>query len=102
MRSITTLTIKLGGCGMQMAQRSPVSLGEIVMGEMASSGTLSSLATATMAFEEAAVAVPIKRSTLFSSTSLGALGGAVDALGLPSRWWDLSLSPPACGGDSES
>ena len=94
MRSTTTLTIMLGGCGMAIAQRSPASVAGTVMGEIEIIGTLSSLATATMAMEEGAVAVPISRSTLFSSTSLRALRVAVDGSDPSSSWISLIFSAP--------
>src|ERR1043165_6697692 len=78
MRSTTTLTIRLGGCGTAMPQRSPPSTAGAVIGEIEIIGTLSSLATATIAIDDGDVAVPISRSTLFSSTSLRALRVAVD------------------------
>jgi len=65
-----------------------------VIGEIEIIGTLSSLATATIAIEDGAVAVPISRSTLFSSTSLRALRVAVDGSEPSSSWIRLIFSSP--------
>ena len=94
MRSTTTLTIRVGGCGMTIAQRSPASLAATLMGEIAIIGTFSSLAIGTMALVEAAVEVPISRSTLFSSTSLRALRVAADGSEPSSSWISLIFSAP--------
>jgi hypothetical protein len=52
------------------------------------------LAIGTMALVEAAVAVPISRSTLLSSTSLRALRVAADGSEPSSSWINLIFSAP--------
>ena len=79
---------------MTIAQRSPASVAGTLIGEIAIIGTFSSLATATMAIVEGAVAVPISRSTLFSSTSLRALRVAADGSEPSSSWISLIFSAP--------
>ena len=76
-----------------MPQRSPVAVGGTVIGEIAIMGTLSSLATATIAMVDGAVAVPISTSTFSSSTSLRALRVAAEGSAPSSSWMSLIFLP---------
>ncbi len=92
MRSATTLTSNVAGCGTATAHCSPLAVR--LIGETAIIGVFNSLAIAAMAMVEGAVAVPIRRSTFSSSTSLRALRVADDGSEPSSSWISLIFSPP--------
>ena len=94
MRSAMTLANNAADCGIVTPHWSLSPPSDTVTGEIAIIGTFNSFAIAIIAIVDGAVAVPMRMSTLFSSTSFRAFRVEADGSAPSSSSITVIFSPP--------